>query len=113
MTQLRRAHPLWFAYLLHRISGLLLALFLPVHFWILSKALTHPEDIDAFLAWTDLGVVKIAEWGLVFLLAAHFFGGLRLLVLELTPWQPWQKGWAAAAVACAFAVSTLFFLNAI
>lgn len=113
MTQLRRAHPLWYAYLLHRVSGLLLALFLPVHFWVLSRALTAPEDLDSFLAWTDLGIVKLAEWGLVFLLAVHFFGGLRLLVLELTPWQPWQKGWAAAALASAFGLSTLFFLNAI
>lgn len=113
MTQLRRAHPLWYAYLLHRVSGLLLALFLPIHFWVLSRALTALEDLDAFLAWTDLGIVKLAEWGLVFLLAVHLFGGLRLLVLELTPWQPWQKGWAAAALAGAFGLSTLFFLNAI
>ena len=113
MTYRNRAHPLWYAFLLHRISGLLLALFLPLHFWVLSRALTAPQDLDAFLAWTDLTVVKLAEWGLVFLLAVHFFGGLRLLVLELTPWQPWTKGWAAAAAASAFGVSTLFFLNAI
>lgn len=112
MSYRERAHPLWYAYLLHRLSGLALALFLPVHFWILSLALTDPERLDGFLRWSDLTMVKIAEYGLVFLLAVHFFGGLRLLVLELTPWQPWQKGYAAAAAAGAFLVATTFFLSA-
>ena len=113
MSYKNRAHPLWYAFILHRVSGLLLALFLPAHFWVLSHALTDPAALDGFLAWTDSTLVKLAEWGLVFLLAVHFFGGLRLLVLELTPWQPWNKSWAAIAAASAFAVSTLFFLNAI
>ena len=112
MTRPHRSHPLWWAYLAHRLSGLLLALFLPVHFWVLSKALTDQAGLDGFLAWTSDPLVKIAEWGLVFLLGVHFFGGLRLLVLEFTPWQPWTKGWAAAAASAAFVVSTLFFLSA-
>ena len=112
MTRPHRQHPLWWAYLAHRLSGLLLALFLPVHFWVLSKALTDPDGLDGFLAWTSNPLVKLAEWGLVFLLGVHFFGGLRLLVLELTPWQPLTKGWAAAAAAAAFVISTLFFLQA-
>jgi len=33
-----RAHPLWMAYIVHRISGLVLALFLPLHFWVLAMA---------------------------------------------------------------------------
>ena len=76
---------------------LLLALFLPVHFLVLSQAVSDPQGFADTIAWTDRPLVKAAEFGLVFLLATHLFGGLRLLVLELTPWQPWQKGWAAAA----------------
>ena len=112
MMRSHRQHPLWWAYLAHRLSGLLLALFLPVHFWVLSRALSDRDGLDAFLSWTSDPLVKFAEWGLVFLLGVHFFGGLRLLVLEFTPWQPWTKGWAAAAAATAFVVSTLFFLQA-
>jgi len=58
-------------------------------------------------------IVKLAEYGLVFLLAAHFFGGLRLLALEFLPWSPRQKTLAAGAVALAFFVSTTFFLSAV
>ena len=113
MTRPHRQHPLWYAYLLHRVSGLLLTLFLPVHFWVLAKALTDRAGRDGFLAWTADPLVKFAEWGLVFLLGVHFFGGLRLLVLEFTPWQPWQKSWVAAATAAGFVVSTVFFLQTI
>lgn len=38
------------------------------------------------IAYTDNSVVKIAEWGLVVLLALHLSFGIRVLVLELTRW---------------------------
>lgn len=108
-----RAHPLWLAYLLHRLSGLGLALFLPLHFWVLSWAITAPDKLDGFLHLSALWPVKLAEWGLVFLLAVHMFGGLRLMALEFLPWSAPQKTWAALATAAAFAIATLFLLRAI
>ena len=81
--------------MVHRVSGIALALFLPLHFWALSRAL----ELDAFLAWTEQPMVKLAEWGIVLALAAHFAGGLRVLALEFLPWQDWHKTLAAAAAA--------------
>jgi fumarate reductase subunit D len=104
---------LWYAYLLHRISGIALALFLPLHFYVLSLALTDRDRLDAMLIWTDRPLVKAAEFGLVFLLAVHFFGGLRLLAMEFLPWSDNQKTYAAAAAALAFLISSSFLLNAI
>lgn len=108
-----RKHPLWLAYMLHRLSGLLLALFLPAHFYVLSLALTRPEQLDGFLRFADNPLVKLAEFGLVFLLAVHFFGGLRLLALEFLPWSPRQKSLAAATLAGAFLISGTFLLRAV
>lgn len=108
-----RAHPLWLAYILHRLSGLALALFLPLHFWVLSFALTDPARLDGFLALTEAGVVKLAEFGLVFLLAVHMFGGLRLMALEWLPWRPAQKTLAASAAAVSFLIAGLFLLKAV
>ena len=108
-----RAHPLWLAFVLHRVSGLGLALFLPLHFWVLAKAVTAPGELDTFLQLTERPLVKLAEFGLVFLLAVHLFGGLRLLALELLPWSDAQKTLAAGAVGVAVLVSGTFFLNAI
>jgi len=84
----------WVA-LVHRISGIALALFLPAHFWVLGQGL----EMDGFLKWTEQPLVMAAEWGLVVLLAAHLGGGLRVLALEFLPWRDWQKSLAAAAAA--------------
>ncbi len=108
-----QGHPLWLAFMLHRISGVALALFLPAHFYVLALALNEPERLDGFFRWADQPLVKIAEFGLVFLLAVHIFGGLRLLALEFLPWSARQKTLAAAAVAFSVFVSTTFLLRAI
>lgn len=113
MIRPHRNHPLWYAFALHRASGLILAVFLPVHFWVLSLALTDPKALDGFLHWTDFALVKFAEYGLVFLLAVHIFGGLRLMALEFLPWSPRQKTCAALALAASFLISTSFFLSAV
>lgn len=112
LLQPHRCHALYLFFLLHRVSGLLLALFLPLHFWVLSQALTAPERLDRFLRWTDSPLVKLAETGLVILLAVHLLGGLRLLALELLPWRDAQKTRAAVAAALAVLVGLLFLLNA-
>ena len=108
-----RAHPLWIAYILHRLSGVALALFLPVHFWVLAMAVSDPAQLDGFLALTETGAVKLAEFGLVFLLAVHMFGGLRLLALEWLPWPAPHKTLAAGAAAASFLIAALFFIRAI
>ncbi|MGB0507248.1 MAG: succinate dehydrogenase [Pikeienuella sp.] len=108
-----RAHPLWLAFMVHRLSGVALAVFLPLHFWVLALALTDPARLDGFLALTETSVVKLAEFGLVFLLAVHMFGGLRLMALEWLPWSTSQKTLAAAAAAVSFLIAALFFLKAV
>lgn len=108
-----RSHPLWFAYVLHRVSGVSLALFLPLHFWVLSLAITDPQQLDGFLLLTDSLPVKLAEFGLVFLLAVHMFGGLRLMALEWLPWTAYQKTLVALASAASLGIATLFFLQAV
>ena len=103
-------HPAYWAFIVHRLSGLALALFLPFHFWALSRALAGEAALEGFLRWTDQPLVKAAEWGLVLLLAAHAGGGLRLLALELLPWREWHKSLLAAAAALVIAVGLAFAL---
>ena len=108
-----RKQSLYLAFLLHRLSGLGLALFLPFHFYVLGLALEGHAALDRFLHWSELPLVKFAEFGLVFMLALHFFGGLRLLALENLPWSNRQKNYAAVALAAAFFVACGYLLRAI
>jgi fumarate reductase subunit D len=110
-VKVHRRQPLYLAYLLHRVSGLGLAFFLPFHFYVLSLALTNKSELNNFLSWTDYPIVKFAEFGLVFLLAVHFAGGLRLLALENMPWQNNQKNFAAFVLAIAFFIAIGFLMS--
>jgi fumarate reductase subunit D len=99
-----RNHPAWWAFLVHRLSGIALAAFLPLHFLVLGQALDGADALDAFLRWTDQPLVKASEWAIVLALAAHAAGGLRLLVLEFLPWRDWQKTLLAVAAGVTLAV---------
>lgn len=111
MIRPHRRDPLWIAFLIHRLSGLALALFLPVHFWALGLALTETAALDRFLRLTDHPLAKAAETGLILLLGLHAFGGLRLLVLEFLPWRENQKQLAAASGAAALVVALAFLMG--
>ena len=92
--------------LIHRLSGIALAIFVPIHFWALGRGL----ELDQFLRWTEQPLVKFAEWGIVVLLAAHLGGGLRVLAIEFLDWHEWQKSLAAIAAAIVFAAGLAFAL---
>jgi len=106
-----RSHPAYWAFVVHRGSGLLLAAFLPLHFWALGQALQGEAKLESFLRWSDQPLVKAAETGLVLLLAAHLTGGLRLLALELLAWRDWHKSLLAVAAGVAAAAGLAFLLN--
>ena len=91
-----RRDALWIAAMVHRLSGLALACFLPLHFLALGLAIDGEARLDGFLKWTANPLVKLAETALVFLLAVHMLGGIRVLVIENLPWREGQKRLAVA-----------------
>ena len=103
-----RKDALWLAALVHRLSGLALAVFLPLHFLTLGLAIDGEARLEGFLRWSDAPPVRLAEGGLVFLLAVHLLGGLRLLAVENFAWQDDQKRLAVIAVAAAAAAALVF-----
>ncbi len=113
MIRPHRNQPLWWAFALHRLSGLALAVFLPLHFLVLGSVLNGEAALDGVLAWTDSGLVKLAEMGLVFFLALHMLGGLRLLALEFLPWRDRQATLAAAAGSLSAVIAFAFLFNVI
>jgi succinate dehydrogenase subunit D len=104
-----RRDALWIAAMVHRVSGLALAGFLPLHFLALGLAIEGEARLDGFLRWTANPLVKLAETGLVFLLAVHMLGGIRVLVVENLPWREGQKSIATVALLVA-GIAALAFL---
>ena len=116
MTRMRhndsraRNHASYWAFLVHRISGLLLGLFLPLHLWALSQSLQGEAALDGFLRWTDRPLFKLAEWGLVVLLTAHLSGGVRLLLIEFAPWSGQRKNLVTGGFGLALLAGLAFAL---
>jgi fumarate reductase subunit D len=105
-----RRHPGFLLAMAHRLSGIALAAFLPLHFLLLGQALQGAAALDGALRLVDMAPFKVAEWLLVVLLAVHAACGLRVLVIEFRPWSGSRKNWAAAIVGVAIAAGLAFAL---
>jgi fumarate reductase subunit D len=108
-----RRDALWLAALIHRVSGILLACFLPLHFLALGLALEGEAKLGQFLKFGEQPVIKLAEGILVSLLAVHLLGGLRILAVEFGQ-RPlpqrrlvWLSFGAAAALGLLFLIRIL------
>lgn len=111
MIRPSRNHPGYIAFLGHRLSGVALALFLPLHFLALGMAIEGADGLDRFLALADRPLVKLAEWGLVLLLTLHLAFGLRLLLLEFLPWRDIRKRLIALGAASALLVGVIMAIR--
>lgn len=106
-----RGSALWLAAMAHRISGLALAIFLPLHFLTLGLAIEGEARLERFLRWSDQPLVKAAEIVLMFLFTVHLLGGLRILVIENFDWRDGQKQLATLAAALSALVAFAFLVR--
>ena len=99
------------AAMLHRLSGIALAIFLPLHFLALATALKGADALDSFLALTHHPVVEAAEFGLVAALALHMMLGLRVLAIEFLDFREKTAAIVSVCAAAACAAGFVFVLN--
>ena len=110
---MRAAHmqPGFLAALLHRLSGIALAIFLPLHFLALGTALRGADAFDSFFKAIDTPLVKFAEFGLVLALATHMALGLRVLAIEFLDIRERTAAVVSLCVGAGFAVGLVFLIN--
>jgi fumarate reductase subunit D len=95
----------------HRLSGIALAIFLPLHFLALATALNGANALDNFLALTRQPAVMIAEFGIVIALAVHLTLGLRVLAIEFFDFRQKTIAVLSVCIAAVLAVGVIFILN--
>jgi fumarate reductase subunit D len=105
--------PGFLAAMMHRLSGIALAIFLPMHFIALGTALGGADSFQSFLGVTHNGLVRVAEWGLVTALGLHMALGIRVLAMEFFAVRERSALVVSACVACSLTVGLLFLLNGI
>jgi fumarate reductase subunit D len=113
MIKASHTQPGFVAALIHRLAGLALAVFLPLHFWTLSAALNGADFLDKFIRVTDAPLIKLAEGGIVVALALHLALGLRVLAIEFLPGRERTRVAVSACLAVGFAVGLAFLLDVV
>jgi succinate dehydrogenase / fumarate reductase cytochrome b subunit len=92
------------AFMLHRVTGLALTLYLGVHLVLLNQLRGGPGEWDAFVRLVGSPIFLALDALLFGAAAFHGFNGLRLTILGLGRAVRWQKEmlWASVALAVAF-----------
>jgi succinate dehydrogenase / fumarate reductase cytochrome b subunit len=69
--------------IIHRISGAVLFLLLPVLLWLFQSSLASPESFATFKSVVGHPLIKLILLGLIWLYMHHFCAGIRYLLLDL------------------------------
>lgn len=69
--------------ILHRISGVLLFLFIPLALYLLQLSLASEEGFEAAKQVLSGSFAKLVLLGLAWALLHHFFAGLRYLAMDM------------------------------
>ena len=72
-----------FVSILHRVSGAILFLLLPLLLSLLSASLQSPQSFAIFKTWIAHPLVKIVLLGVLWAYLHHFCAGIRHLALDL------------------------------
>ena len=79
------------SWLLHRVSGVALAIYLIPHFLSINASREGPEVFNATLAVFTAPVYKAAELMLIMVVAFHAFNGVRIIMVDFFTLSHRQK----------------------
>ena len=68
--------------ILHRITGILMVLALPVLIYLLQISLSSPEGFSQAVATLDGQIARLFGVLMIWALAHHLFAGIRFLILD-------------------------------
>lgn len=91
------------SFLLRRITGVALVIYLFVHMWVIGSVNAGPDAFDARLAMVQTTPFKLFEIALLAAVVYHSFDGIRLLIVHYWDVTEYRKSLFYAA----FAISVL------
>ena len=100
--------------ILHRISGVLMILAIPVCIWLLELAVTDQAGFMQAAAVADSLLFKLATAVILWSLCHHLVAGIRYLLLDIDVWiERKQARQSAVGVFIVSIVLTIVFLGVI
>jgi len=95
------------SFILRRITGVELVLYLFMHMWVIGSAMLGPETFDARLNMVQTPIFKVLEVGLLAAVVYHAFDGLRLIIVHYFNVTEYRKSlfYAAFGVAAILTIA--------
>ena len=87
--------PIAIASILHRVSGIVLFLLIPVMLWLLQTSLASPESFETVF---DNVLVRFVAWIFVAAISYHFVMGMKHLFADMGMNEDLKSGRTAAVV---------------
>ena len=110
LPQLNAVSVLW---LLHRLTGVALAVYLVPHFITINDSRWGPEIFNEALSWFQGSLIVAAEFVIVLAVAFHGINGLRIIAMDffdLSQRQKWLIGMVLAACGAVFLCASFWFV---
>ncbi len=104
-----RFHPGYVAWLLHRVTGLGLALYLFMHVWVIHHIGRGKESFDQVMGVVQSPLFHILEVGLLACVVFHGLNGLRVVLIDYgTAGEKGpHKSWVVATLAVSAGLTVL------
>jgi len=95
-----------FSYWVHRLSGIGLAIYLIMHTYVLSSAISSPEAFSQRMGQVQNPVFAVLEVLLIAGVFAHMLNGLRITLTDFFGWSRSHKAlfWAAVVLFVLFMI---------
>ena len=87
-----------FVSILHRLSGVILFLLIPLMLWGLNLSLASPQDFDDLHFFLSSLPMKFVIWACLSALTYHFFAGIRHLLMDIHIGEGLQGGRLSAKI---------------
>jgi len=92
----------------HRVAGILMFLAIPFSVYLLDLSLSGPQGYATTVSLLQQGGVRVLLVLLLWVLAHHFFAGIRFLLIDIDFGVDLHRGRRTAWVVIAAGVLTLF-----
>jgi succinate dehydrogenase / fumarate reductase cytochrome b subunit len=98
------------SWLLHRVTGVALVVYLVPHFVTIHSARDGREALNAVLGWYAGPLIAATEWVLVLGVAFHLFNGLRIIAVDFFDLSHTQRAlfWCVMAACAAVLLGASF-----
>lgn len=92
----------FWAWILHRLSGLALIFYLTLHIWIINTLTQGPEQFNKVMTFLNSPLFKFLEVGLWGVILYHAFNGIRVVIVDFSKGSLFHKKLFYILIAIAF-----------